>query len=115
MFRIRDQREWEDLVRRGLRGEVWALEVAAETSLSAISDPKLLGREGTIFLSHLVWLAYHCQDLVSWITRPSCEKVREEFSKLGVKPRRWTLPIDDRILLRRMFNAVPVLWAEDSP
>jgi len=115
MFKVRDQREWEELVRRGLRGELWALEVAAETSLSAISNPKLISREGYLFLSHLVWLAHHCEELVSWITRPSCKKLREGFSKLGVEPRRTNLLLDDRILLRRMFNAVPVLWAEDSP
>jgi len=56
MFRIKSQKEWEDLVRRGLKGEAWALEVAAETALSAVNDVNKLSREAAAFLSHLVWL-----------------------------------------------------------
>jgi hypothetical protein len=113
MFRIKSQKEWEDLVRRGLKGEVWALEIAAETALSAVNDANKLSREAAAFLSHLMWLAEECERMVSWITRPSCKDVREAYLRLGIRPERMDLPISDLILLRRMFNSVPALWAEE--
>lgn len=115
MFRVKDQEEWENLVLRGLRGEVWALEVAAETALDVIEEPERLGEKARSFLSHLFWLAENCESLVSWITKPSCEKLKERFLDLGVPPSRMDLPISDLILLRRMFNSIPVLWAEEFP
>ncbi len=42
MFRVESQREWEDLVLRGLKEELWALEVAAEMSLDVIEEPEKL-------------------------------------------------------------------------
>jgi hypothetical protein len=113
MFRVKSQEEWEDLVKRGMRGEIWALEIAAETALSAVNDVNKLSREAAAFLSHLVWLAEECENLVSWITKPSCKDVREAYLKLGVRPERTDLPISDLLLLRRMFNSVPALWAEE--
>ncbi len=113
MFRIKSQEEWEDLVKRGLRGEIWALEVAAETALSAVNDVNKLSGEAAAFLSHLVWLAEECENLVSWITRPSCEDIKEAYLKLGIRPERMNLPISDLILLRRIFNSVPALWSEE--
>jgi len=113
MFGAKSQEEWEDLVKRGLRGEIWALEVAAETALSAVNDANKLSEEAAAFLSHLVWLAEECENLVSWITRPSCKDVKEAYLKLGVRPERMDLPISDLILLKRIFNSVPALWAEE--
>lgn len=114
MFRVRSQEEWEELVRRGLRGEAWALEVAAETALDAVTDIEGLSEEGRKFLSHLIWLAVNCESFVSWITEPSCEEVRARFLRLGLEPRRMNLPLGDSLLLRRIFNSVPALWAEDA-
>ncbi len=113
MFRVKSQREWEVLVLKGLKGELWALEVAAETALDAVKEPEGLKKEAKNFLSHLVWLADNCESLVSWITKPSCAKLKERFMKLGVPPKRMSLPLSDLILLRRMFNSIPVLWAEE--
>lgn len=112
MFHITTQREWDEFVRKGLNGESWKLEVAAET-VFVVEDPERLSSEGRNFLSHLVWLSLHCEEIVSWLSSPSCARLREEFSRFHVQAKRVKLPVDDRILLKRMFNAVPVLWAED--
>ncbi|MGC8934229.1 MAG: hypothetical protein ACP5LN_03645 [Thermoproteota archaeon] len=113
MFNVSSQEEWEKLVKSGLSGKLWALEVAAETAISVVSNPEALGKEGKDFLSHLVWLAESCDSIVSWITKPSCEKVKKEYRKFGVTPKKMDLPISDRLLLKRMFNSIPVLWADE--
>jgi hypothetical protein len=61
----------------------------------------------------LVWLAENCDAIVSWITKPSCERVKEEYRKFGATPKKMGLPISDRLLLKRMFNSIPVLWADE--
>jgi len=113
MFNIRSQEDWEKLVKSGLKGELWALEVAAETAINVVKNPEKLGEEGRNFLSHLVWLAENCENMVSWITKPSCERVKEEFKKFKLEPRKMELPVSNSLLLRRMFNSIPVLWAEE--
>ncbi len=115
MFRVKNQKEWENLVLKGLSGEIWALEVAAETAIDLIKEPEELDSRVKDFLAHLIWLADNCESLVSWITKPSCKKLREEFLKLRseIPPRRMSLPLSDHILLKRMFNSIPVLWAEE--
>lgn len=114
MFGVSSQEEWEEFVKRGLKGELWALEIAAETALDGVIDVEKLSEEGRAFLSHLIWLAINCEGMVSWITRPSCEGVREAYLRFGLEPRRMELPLEDTLLLRRMFNSLPVLWAEET-
>ncbi len=114
LFIVRNQREWEALVKRGLGGEVWCLEVAAETVLDVVKDVRTLSEEGITFLKHLLWLAENCHKILSWISFPSCERILREFRKfeIDLKPERANLPIDDIALLKRMHNAIPVAWAE---